>query len=254
MQDRALRKVITVLLILGIVGGGAIGISWYVQTRYAHTLTSAYHYEVSLETATDLSNVTFFIPLPTGPDGTSPVVKAVGSMGEDLPAGAWDLLGDRDFAMLRYTAPALPPNRRPAPVPMHPENGTPAQSKGGEIIVPWTVTIRARTDGVIETRNPGVLLRPRSGPAKVPCPMPASSGTVSECREYTGFMYARYDAPSNASVDITVEVTGSNHWFILGWSGNEYRDRQSLHLTGPVRGWHETDGFVSTGIGRYSVI
>lgn len=254
MQDRTLRKVITILLILCILGGGAIGISWFVQTRYSHTLTHAYQYRVSLETPTVLSNVTLFIPLPTGPNGTSPVVKAMGTMSEDFPNGTWGLIGDRDFAMLTFTAPALPPNRRPAPVPMHPENKTPAHGEEGEIIVPWTVTIRAVTDGAIETRNPEVLLRPRSGAVEVPCPMPAPSGTDMECREYSGYIYARYEAPSNASVDFSVEVTGSNSWFILGWSGNEYRDRQSLQLTGPVKGWHETEGFLSTGIGRYSII
>jgi len=69
--------------------------------------------------------------------------------------------------------------------------------------------------------------------------------------DYESLAYAHYDSPSDADVQIFVQMDGLNEWWIYGWQHNEYSDRISIRLSGPQEGWVKAEGKLITGDGIY---
>ncbi|MDN7023980.1 hypothetical protein FGU65_03580 [Methanoculleus sp. FWC-SCC1] len=253
-MDTALRHLVRILCIALLLAGLFIGFSAYVQSTYAETLSSTYTYEITLETDRVLTNVTLFLPLPEN-GGRSPVTLAVGR-GDlaGLPRG-WGigLYGAGNATFMKITADRIAPEYRPPPVAVG-EEGNPAASP---VLVPIRLVAEADAGAVIDTAHPlgnSTLLRPKYSLTGVACDFPHDPASPPVCYTYETAFFASYRAAPDARVTITVGLTGSNTWFVFGWSGNELRDRAVLTLTGPSDGWQRVRGAMKTGIGRYEIV
>jgi len=67
---------------------------------------------------------------------------------------------------------------------------------------------------------------------------------TERCQEYTGFVYAEYDADPSTDVAIRVSQRGENSWWVGGWSRNVYSDAMSTSLEGPRGNWVTVEGVI----------
>jgi hypothetical protein len=252
-MDTTLRHLIRVLCIALLLAALFIGFSAYVQGTYRETLSSTYTYEITLETDAVLTNVTLFLPLPDD-GGRSPVVLAAGR-GDivGLPE-TWsaDLYGAGDATFVKFTADRIAPEYRAAPVPV----GEEADPAAPAVLVPVRLVVEADAPGLIDTADPlgnAAVLRPKYNLTGVACNFPHDPAAPPVCYEYETSFFASYETVPDARVTIAVGLTGSNTWFVFGWSGNEFRDRAALTLSGESRGWHRAEGALAAGIGRYEI-
>jgi len=63
-------------------------------------------------------------------------------------------------------------------------------------------------------------------------------------------LYLSCDAPAGANLTLSIRFSGSNEWWLLGWSSNAYTD-QILTEIQAKDGWRSVGGTLSTGEGRY---
>ncbi len=257
-MDGTLRALILALGIALVLAGGFIGFFGYVGVMYDRTLTSTYTYGVAVETDAPLSNVTLFLPLPDN-GGRSPVVADVGA-GDiyGLPM-SWQtgVYGTGKATLLKITAGRIEAAYRPAPVPADQgENLTPAAGRL-PVPVPIELIIEAEAERLIDTRFPvgnSTVLLPKFNLTEVRCDLPHDLQDPPACYDYETSFFADYEAAPDTTVTISVSLTGSNTWFIFGWSGNEFRDRAVLTLTGESHGWQSADGSMTAGIGLYEIL
>jgi hypothetical protein len=112
-----------------------------------------------------------------------------------------------------------------------------------------------KSDRVIDTREPiqnSALFRPVRDLQQVSCPSDRSEekGTP-QCYRYLTSLYADYQAPSNASVNITSSLAGKNSWKIFEPKSNEYTTTISLLMSGEHHGWATMKGTLTKSIGIY---
>lgn len=284
-MDRTLRMICAIVAVGLLLGSGLLGFFAYVDHSYKTSLTGTYDYQISIFTDSPLHDAIFLIPLPVDRDGTSEIVKKAGMWDIYGMPDEWacDLVGTDEYLMLKIQADEILPSYQPLAVPADDDDdddNTAAVDAGdaGEIIVPVRISIRADvtppvahhlngavwdaseaagTGGVINTRDPlneSIVLKPKYGMKEVPCRFPVQQGAASPvCLEYRGSIFACYTTSPDAKVEISVRLCGSNDWFIFGWTGNEYLDAMSVVISGESCGWHDTDGRLDAGIGRYSI-
>lgn len=253
-MDTALRHLIRILCIALLLAALFVGFSAYVQGTYRETLSSTYTYEVTLETDAVLTNVTLFLPLP-GDSGRSPVTLAVGRGDLAGLPGGWGLglYGAGNATFMKITADRIAPEYRPPPVPA----GEEADPAAVPVPVPVRLVVEAAADDRIDTARPlgnAAVLRPKYNLTEVACDFPHDAASPPVCYTYETAFFASYVTAPDARVTITVGLTGSNTWFVFGWSGNELRDRAVLTLTGPGDGWQRVRGAMTAGIGRYEIV
>ncbi|WP_128695000.1 hypothetical protein [Methanoculleus taiwanensis] len=257
-MDRALQNLILILGIALVLAGGFIGLFGYAGVMYERTLSSTYTYEVTVETDASLSNVTLFLPLPDN-GGRSPVVTDLGR-GDvyGLPNG-WQtgVYGTGKATFLKITAGRIEPGYRPAPVPADPEEGPTPAAGVLPVPVPVRLIVEAEADELIDTRCPvgnSTVLLPKVNLTEGRCDFPHELQEPPACYDYETSFFAEYGAAPDTEVTVSVSLTGSNSWFVFGWSGNEFRDRAVLTLTGESRGWQPAEGSMTTGVGRYEIL
>ncbi len=252
-MDTTLRHLIRILCIALLLAALFIGFSAYVQGTYRETLSSTYTYEITLETDVVLTNVTLFLPLPDD-GGRSPVVLAVGR-GDILgPPETWgiDLYGAGNATFMKITADRIAPEYRAAPVPV----GEEVNATDSAVPVPVRLVVEADAADLIDTARPlgnAAVLRPKYNLTEIACDFPHDPAAPPVCYGYDTSFFASYETAPDARVTITVGLTGSNTWFVFGWSGNEFHDRAALLLSGESRGWHRAEGTLAAGIGRYEI-
>jgi hypothetical protein len=258
-MDRTLKSIAWVLIAALIVGGAFISFFAYVQSSYERSLSSTYVYQITLETDEELTNATLFIPLPDGSGTQSPIVLLIGSGNlSGLPEG-WttEIYGTEKFTMLKITAETIAPQVRPLPIPIS-ETGTPPPAgEVGSVPAPIRIIVQADAGGLIDTRDPvgnSSVLLPKYNLTPVPCSFPYPDENPPACYTYEGLLYAEYSAPPGAAVTITVGLTGTNEWFVFGWTGNEFRDQIVFTHSGESHGWQTVSGTLVTGVGRYEIL
>jgi len=253
-DDRTFKVIVTLLIAFTVTGSAITGFCWFVNYRYHTTLTSVYDFRITVTADSTLRDLTIFFPLPTDINGTSPIVESLGRMSDDPAGCSCELIGAGESTFLKVTAPAIDPEFRSLSSGAI-ENGSRVLAGDNRTeIVPWALNIQVEVDDLIDTVEPVILLRPRADETTVACMRADPGEKATSCREYTGYIYACYETGASTSVDIEINFSGKNSWYITGWRGNEFHDTQTLHLTGPVKGWFGTDGHLTAGIGEYSII
>ncbi|MGA2934947.1 MAG: hypothetical protein ABSD81_07315 [Methanomicrobiales archaeon] len=237
-MDRTLFRVLAVLAVVSVIFLAAISINVFMEITYRATLSSTYEYRVSITSDTTLENVTFYIPVPAKGPEASAVLQGIGAGDlQGLPQG-WNisLIGTEKFTMLAVTAREI------------------ASSPVGR---PYLLSVNARVDGPIDTRNAGtggLVLVPAAKRTPAVCGnMDSQASPEMRCELYQGSTYADFTAPGNVHLTIFTFLTGRNTWDVFGPSSNEYQDGLQVSFSGGTRGWQTGDGILVTGIGDYGI-
>lgn len=194
---------------------------------------SAYGYSVSVGTNATLTNVTLVVPLPAV-EGRSPVADSVRAGNASVPDGwRYTVVEREDGHALRIEADEVVAERQP----------------DGRLDGAYLVGTTVRTPAVIDTAEPfgsEPTVAPPDALRERPCPNQASSGPDSgrTCFAYDIGVYAAYDAPADALVDIRLIHNGVNVY--EGGDHEMYYERVYTVFHGPQDGWTTVPGFAST--------
>jgi len=240
-MDRIIKISLGLLTIIFVVFVSVVSCQVFVEKAYLTSLSSTYSYTCTITTDSTLSNVTIFLPVPADPSGNSPIVAQFSAQDIDgLPEDWTVTLYDTGKAtMVRITTPVI----------TSPTGTIPAK--------PYVIMLSSemKSDKVIDTREPiqnSALFRPVRDLQQVSCPPDSSEEKGNpQCYRYLTSLYADYQAPSNASVNITSSLTGKNSWKIFEPKSNEYTITMSLLMSGEHHGWSTMKGTLTKGIGIY---
>ncbi|WP_396612173.1 hypothetical protein ACH9L7_02480 [Haloferax sp. S1W] len=255
--------VVAVLLVVAAIGGGLWAFS---RQSFLDSYGSDYRYEVRVSADEPISNVTVFVPLPIT-EGESPVEDVIETREYLIPeTWTYDVVETEYGPMLRMQADELP--------------GEPTYHRSvieNDRLVRWervsadeydrndSDVVRVKHDTMsltadrtvnrsIDTRDPGgaePLFEPRSNVTGVPCEWPHEDDET-RCYRYDTRIFVAYDGPETTQLSVTVELVGTNSWWVGGWNYNEYTDRVSVYdLPADQRGWVVVEGHLQTGVGNY---
>ncbi|SEL66217.1 hypothetical protein [Haloferax larsenii] len=264
MKPRTLGiVVVAVLVVVAAVGGGLWALG---RLSFLDSYGSEYYYEVRVSANEPISNVTIFAPLPVV-DGDSPVEGIIETREYLLPeTWSYDVVETEYGPMLRLQAdelPADPTYHRPViendrlvrwervSADEYDRNGTDVVRIDHDAI---ELTADRTVNRSIETRAPEgtePLFEPRSNVTAVPCEWPHEDDDV-RCYSYDTQIFVSYDGPETTELSVTVELRGTNSWWVGGWNYNEYTDRVYVYdLPADQRGWVVVEGAAETGVGNY---
>ena len=254
-----------VALVALFVGVNYVGMAAAMDDPFSH-----YGYAASVSTNATLSNVTLHLPVPvdaagepldanwTVRDGNGTRldwdvgVVETGS-GPMLAVRADEVSGSQRFLLRTFAGNgSLVSVREVGPEEVPPDA---TDREVVPLATRYGVHAFEQVDGPVETRRPverGVALAPRTSREDVRCdPWVADEETA--CERFETVVYARYDAPPDAEVTVTVEFEGWNEWgFMMANSFNEYHERVTVTLVGDDPGWTTAEGETTAGVGRYS--
>lgn len=193
---------------------------------------SAYGYSVSLSTNATLENVTLYVPLPDTPNGRSPVVAAVGNGTADAPdSWTYDVVATDRGRLLRIRASEIVAERRP----------------DGRRDGSYLFGVQAPAAAVVDTDDPfgrEPTMGLTDGRSEIPCPNLVEPVPEQHCYQFDPAVYAAYDAPADADVDVYVITNGVNTY--RDRSHAMYYERVTVFLDGPQKGWVTAEGFART--------
>lgn len=252
--------------------------SWYMNAQsekmYNDSLMSHYDYSITITSGSILQNVTLYLPVPVFENESEVGLEIVNGDYYNKPSD-WNLsLEDTEYGlMLKIEAAEIRPVYHSLPVALpEPEPGSadvedeiPEEEQIAEsheyseetpVLVSFDFGTSVEADHVINTKYPAgneSMLLPKHNLREFEegssVPLPAHINP--EYFDYESLVYAHYNAPSDARVEIYVELDSYNEWWIYGWQFNEYTDRISVQLTGPQKGWVQAEGELTTGDGVY---
>lgn len=242
-MDKIIKITIALIIIVLVTFIATVSYAGFVDQAFRTSLSSTYDYSCTITTDSRLSNVTFFIPVPSDHAGNSPVVARYSAQDiEGVPADWKVTLFDTGKATVaKITTPAIVPP--PETNPSH----------------PFTIRLSIRTTSkeMIDTRLPieqGVMFRPVQDMRNVNCPARITSVNGDPvCYNYLIPVYADYQAPMNASVSIASTLKGKNSWKIFEPQFNEYQADISVLMFGGNQGWTVMKGTLESNMGSYNV-
>jgi hypothetical protein len=240
-MDKIIKISLGLFIVILITFTSVIAYQVAVETAYLNSLSSTYSYKYTITTDSNLSNVTFFIPVPADPLGYSPIVAGYGARDiAGLPDDWTVTLYDTGKAtMVRIDTPAI-----------NPPAGTSASN-------PFTIMLSSdmQSGNVINTREPvnnSAMFHPVRNLEPVTCSPAVLAGKGKpQCDRYVTSLYADYETAPDASVNITSTLVGRNNWKIFETSSNEYTTATSLQMTGSRHGWETMTGTLTSGTGTY---
>jgi len=239
-MDRIIRISLGLLLIILVVFVSAVSFQVFVEKAYLSSLSSTYSYTCTITTDSPLVNVTLFLPVPADPSGNSPIVAQFSAQNiTGLPEDWTVMLYDTGKSTLvQITTPAIIP----------PPGTTPEK--------PYRLLLSSdmKSDAIIDTREPiknSAFFRPVRDLTLVTCPQNSPEQGTPQCYHYLTSLYADYQAPGNATVTITSNVTGKNSWKIFEPRSNEYTTSVTLQLSGTTHGWSTMKGALTSNTGMY---
>ncbi|MFB6083849.1 MAG: hypothetical protein ABEJ94_06360 [Halorientalis sp.] len=234
----ALSVVLAVVVLLAVV----IGAVWlYGGHLYRTSYESEYTYEVTLSTDGTLTNATIYLPVPESTEAADLGPAAVETGTNQSGPLAYAVVETERGPMLAVSAAewAVTPSEHDPDDPAMMVNDT--RSVRLEVTVP--------VDRSIDTATPWTgepLLRPRIDCRPTDCDTPGPEWI--ECYEYDSAVYASYDAANDTEVYASTTLSGTNSWWVFGWSYDEYRDDVTVTLTGPQDGWTGATGTLATDV------
>ena len=238
-MDKIIKVTLGLFIALLVVFVAFVGYTIFVDAAFRSSLNSTYSYSCSITTDSILTNVTFFIPVPENPSGSSLVVTRIGAREISGLPNDWDvtLYGTGKSTLLQITTPKI----------------SPPAGNGAPVSTTIRFSVDVRSPNVIDTINPladSAMFRPVQQTKEVTCPQqPTTSAGSPHCTEYLTAIYASYSADPNASLTIHSEITGRNEWKIFEPRYNEYRNTLDVLMFGDNHGWATTRGWLESGIG-----
>ena len=275
MNRRLLIATVGILAI--VVVTAAVGLPLLFQFQKNNNTTSTYYYTAELSTNATLTDATFYLPIPVGPDG-APLIEDIQVSSSDGPAVEWspriietergpmlaidaeEIVGEERYYLVNENGSLARPEpitRDEAPVDMSGLRLEPALTRyeiGAQVTVePFGNGIE---NGLIETRYPrgnSSLLSATYAYRPDACE-PVWGGAEETCTAFQSDLYATYETKDTAIVQAgPVELWGINEW---GWffanSFNEYTQRvQQVRFNGSHAGWESARGELQAGRGSY---
>ncbi|MFB6096056.1 MAG: hypothetical protein ABEJ74_01550 [Haloferacaceae archaeon] len=254
---------IALLVVVVLVAAVAGGLFLYSQQLYRDSYGSDYTYDVHVSPSAPISNVTILVPLPA--QGSDSPVNASSVQHPFTPDGwTYDVVETDAGPMLRVRADEVPTDPtyhasvvrddrlvgwKPIPADEYdPDNGSHVRATHDDVEVHVTL----ESDRTVDTRSAiedEPLLRPQRNRTETAC----FGGQDDEeaCYDYGGRAFVSYDAAPDTAVYVSVELRGTNSWWVFGWNFNEYTDRQTVEVVGPQDGWVATEGDLHVGSGNY---
>lgn len=277
MESRNLKLIAGTVVFIAVLGTLVAGGLWVWSTGlYEDSYTSSYEYRLDAETNSTLQNVTLYLPVPVE-DGES----SIGNLfvehevyeytdAEDTDPWEYSLVSTEHGPMLEVNADRIVGRERIILREFDDEGSLTRMREIDEDEIPenatntdivrrptrYTRVAGVESDRSIDTRSPlgdEPMLSPKENVSEVDCATvgPAVYSMGERCYAYTSYVYADYAAPSEAHASFSVELEGSNSWWVGGWSSNWYADSVRFTLDGEGDGWTETRGTYTEEAGRY---
>ena len=227
---------------------------------------SSYNYDIAIKTDGPLDNLTLYVPVP--------VLENMSVVGEDIvsrdfynkaPDWSFSLMDTEHGTMLAITNKRVTPKYQSLPIPIeededleneHSVTESREYSEETPVIRPITFSVMTKMNQSINTKDPvgnALVLLPKYNLliSEPPYDTPSPDYIEPEYYEYDSRIFAQYNTSNHPTVYITVEVTGTNEWWVGGWRSNSFRDMISIQMNGPQEGWRTTQGSMVTGDGIY---
>lgn len=266
---------VAILVLVALIGALFFGsVYLFTERMYAESFSSEYRYSVTLETTRSLHNTTLMLPLPSlngqSMVGDAILAKEASGIPDDWSCSLVEVEGG---VMLEISADTIVPTyrNRITPIPISPGQEPPPTpeiiysteySEETPELVPIRFGISIRDIPKINTQYPignEPLLSPKRHLTRAeehfyPTPTPPPPSGFEDFSSFYRFespVYAEYATDPDTSVSIRIEHEGTNMWWVLGWSGNSYREEYEITLTGSDPGWQYGNGTLRAGSGRY---
>ncbi|MEF8836001.1 MAG: hypothetical protein V5A76_07600 [Candidatus Thermoplasmatota archaeon] len=215
-MDSGIKLLVTIILPLMLLVAVLYGGGYYMKE---FTMTSEYEYEVTIETDGDLQDVNLTVPFPADLSG-----------GSFSHVGGWNIVEtgiDEEENNLTISADKISANSTS------------------------TLHLSVETDDEISTYDPiekEPMLDPEANFTEEGCD-PSNDTEADKCYSYnyTSTIEVSYRGSPETQIDISVELTGMNEWWLLDNLKNQYSDRLSVQVES--EGKYEPEGQVRTGIG-----
>jgi len=243
-MDRIIKTTlcILILILIGFVAIISYGIT--VEQQYKDSFAGTYNYTCTITTDGVISNVTFFLPVPSESKGNSPLDGPISAQQvSGLPADWTVTLFDAGkTTLVKVSAPKI---------------GEPA-ANGTVHTRSVTLTVNGATRTPIDTASPlenAAVFRPVQDLRKVDCPATAATaGDTPKCYQYLTSTYADYTSSPMASVTISATLDATNSWTVFQQpAANSYQNTLYVLIQGENHGWVTTRGELESGIGTYQV-
>ena len=275
-----LIKISLIVLFFVFLGAGLL--HYHTDQLYNENFKSIYEYDITLEADSELTNVTFYLPLPVYKNESASGNELVSRYLQEDDVWNLSLVDTVNGKMLALRTDRFVPEMRSSPVVISdtseemneagsvesPEPGDEIPGVGlpetGSLVnssenMPFAMPLEFRgelaSDSEINTKFP-LGNEPVLNPAynltlstyDLPFPENKEPPTVYN---YDSFVYADYETSPEAKVSLTVHFSGRNEWWIYGWNWNQYYEYLYADLSGPQQGWMPVKGKITMGYGNY---
>lgn len=228
-MEKSLRYLIVILVVAAIV---ISGIYVYFHQMKKDSYTSEYSYEVHIDSETEVENVTIMVPLP--------VFSNVSFLGEKIVEGKAYIPNGWNCSLVD-------------------SNGTVMLKIDIDVLMPGSygyLRVNETSKDRIDTRSPREgepLLEPKYNlsETKYGQPHPEEWDERLNAYNYTTPVFLSYDGGNGSEIRISIRLLGSNTWWVLGWSGNEYWDNVNVSAKSGEKGWLLGEGELVEGFGNY---
>ncbi len=119
-----------------------------------------------------------------------------------------------------------------------------------------SLTIRQDSEKKIDTREAlkeEPLLYPKENitDSSYDVPHPSEWDERIDAKEYDSFISAYLGNIESRKILVDISFEGTNEWWMLGWSSNEYRDEVSFEIEPNGDHWFRGSGKMVDGLGNY---
>ncbi|MFO7991459.1 MAG: hypothetical protein R6U61_04085 [Thermoplasmata archaeon] len=228
-MEKIIQYLIVIIVVVGLLVSG-IYIFFYQMKKDSYT--SEYSYEVHIDTENVVTNVTVIVPLP--------VYSNEPFLGDDITSGKahvpedWrcSLVDSNGTTMLKIEIDRIEPNSYEH------------------------LRANQTSQDSIDTKSPQddePLLQPKYNMSETEYgqPHPEEWDDRLKAYNYTTLVFLSYEGSNESEIRVSIRLSGSNTWWTLGWSGNEYWDNVSIEAKNGEKGWFIAEGKLVEGHGNY---
>jgi len=213
-MDSSIKIILTIILPIMIILSVAYGAAHFTKES---TLASEYEYEVVINPDGDISNVSLEVPFPSN------LTEGIFSNPRGWTIGVYE---DDNILLIEAD---------------HIYSGSNS-----------SLSLSMRTDEEIDTRQPienEIVLDRKANYTETDCE--STDIEPEKCYNYdhTGTLKITYESDEEVEIEIYIELSGMNRWWMLGDMENQYFDRLSVNVKNPSE--YSAEGELKTGIGDY---
>lgn len=242
-------KLLKIALGILLLAGVAAFVLFFEFTRYDESsVTSNYNFGIALTTDSKLENPTFFVPMPVLGNETILVDMAIKE--SEAKSDGWNLsIIETEFGkMLRISAKEFVPEVQEE-VELQPGSDIPTGNNFSFIRGYKDVGVSLASDHTIDTINSTENEPLLSQKFNLTLTHYSKDAPSRKTLNYDSLIYADYISSPDATVEVSVELSGRNEWRAGGSGFNIYHERMGTTFTGEKHGWFSVIGELAQGDG-----